>query len=451
MIYRIFSSKDTFITNHKRSSTPQTGSNFGSSEILHLFKRIDAAGTASLGRILTSFDLAGMSALTASGEAPAAGVRFYLKMFDAQHCGPLPSSYDVEVQGLSQDWDEGRGHDVDNFSDKGFANWDKAKSNVFWTTPGASGSGVISSFHFDQGHENLEVDVSDIVQSWLDGTSTNNGFLVRISSSLESNGLEYYTKMFHGRETSFKDKRPVLEARWDDSVKDDRNNFFFDVSGSLFMHHVVRGQRQNIPEIGTGSIGVRVVDASGTIAIVTGSYAGRPGTYSASFLVPTGSYSGSLFHDIWFDLSSPSRWFVTGAFGIGDSLNVTDISPKKYFVNIPGLRDSYEDSEVVRMGLFVRPIDYNPARVLTASLDSHGTVITKGYYRITNDRTDEVVVPWGTGSTEFTRLSYDENGNHFTVHMSSLAPGNIYRISFLFDVDGQRQYILDAGLKFRVT
>ena len=191
MIYRIFPSKDTFITNYRLNSVPRTGSNFGSSEILHVFKQAGISGsvgstaTASLGRILSSFDLGTYAALTASGEFPSSGVSFFLKMYDAQHCGELPTSYDVEVQALSQPWDEGRGHDVDNFSDRGVANWDKAKSNLFWTIPGASGSGAISTFHFDDGHENLDVDVTEIVQQWLSGTITNNGFLLKISSSQE--------------------------------------------------------------------------------------------------------------------------------------------------------------------------------------------------------------------------------------------------------------------------
>lgn len=450
MIYRIFSDKDTVITNYRRGNVAQTGSNVGASEILQVFKKTNVGASSSLGRTLISYNLSGISDLTASGDAPASGIRYYLKMYDAQHCGELPTSYDMTVQAVSQQWDEGKGHDLDNFTDKGVANWDKARTSLFWTQPGASGSGPISTFHFDLGHEDLEVDVTDIVTSWLSGTVTNNGFLIKLSSSYEEDTEDYYVKMFHGRQTFFKDKRPVIEARWDDSIRDDRNNFFFDVSGTLYMHHVVRGERTSLSGVGTGSIGVRIVDASGTIMTVTGSYAGKPGMYSASFVIPTGSYSGSVFHDIWFDLNSTSRSFVTGTFSVSDDLSSTDVTPKRYFVSMKNLKDSYERDEIARLSMYVRPHDYNPARVLTASFGATGTVVTRGYYRIMNDRTDEVVVPFGTGSNEFTRLSYDENGNFFNFHMSSLAEGNVYRITFLLYVDGQRQ-LIDGNHKFRVV
>ena len=449
MFYRIFSSKDTYITNERLSDVARTGSNFGASEILHVQKKIDTNHTASMAHILTQFDLSSIAALTASALAPANSINYRLKLTDAQHDKTLPTSFDLEIQALSQDWDEGEGRDVDFFSDKGVANWDKAKSNSFWSVAGASGSGPILTAHFDTGHENLDVDVTTIVQQWLSGNITNNGFLVKVSSSQEADSQDYYVKMFHGRSTHFGDKRPYIEARWDDSVKDDRNNTLFDVSGSLYLYHSVRGQLENIPEVGTGQVGVRVTDASGTIKILTGSHAGVPGTYAVSFALATGSYSGSIMKDIWFNLATTSVAYMTGTFVPADELNKPYIQPKKYFTIISNLKNTYDLDETVRLDMFIRPHDYNPARVLTASLDSNGTVITRGYYKIINDRTDEVVVPFGTGSLEYTRLSYDGRGNYFKIYMSSLTAGSVYRILFLLDVDGQKQYI-DQGFKFRV-
>lgn len=455
MFYRIFAQKDTYITNEKLNNVQRTGSNFGSSEILHIHKltgmsgAVGVAASSSYARILTKFDLTGITSLTASGDAPSTGLQYYLRLCDARHDKTLPSSFDIEVQAVSQDWDEGKGRDVDTFRDLGVANWDKAKSDVWWSVPGASGSGVIAKTHFDVGSEDMEVNVTEIVEQWLSGTLTNYGFLVKLSSSQEANSQDYFVKMFHGRETFFKDRRPHLEVRWDDSLTDDRNNFFFDASGSLFLYHRVRGTLQNISGIGTGSIGVRIVDASGTITTVTGSYV-KTGIYSASFAIPTGSYSGSLFRDIWFRLGSPSSWHMTGSFGISGEPDEQDLKPKTYFVSLTNLKDCYDSTEVVRINMYARPHDYNPAQVLTSSVNPYGLVITDGYYRIINDRTDEVVVPYSTGSLKYTRLSYDRNGNYLKLYMSSLSTGNIYRISFLFNVDGQSQHI-DQGFKFKVS
>lgn len=442
MFYRIFAAKDTFITSERlNGGVPRTGSNCGGSEILHVHKYIEANLTASAAHILTKFDLSEIADVTGS-----AVPQFWLSLTDTEHDQTLPSSFDLEIQAVTQDWDEGKGRDVDFFSDKGFANWDKAKSNVFWTVPGASGSGPKVTAHFDTGHENLDVNVTPIVEQWLSGNIVNNGLLIRMSSTLEADDQDYYVKMFHGRTTHFTDKRPFLEARWDDTFRDDRNNFFFGVSGTLFLNRIVRGELQNIPSVGTGSVYVRVADLSGTVASFTGSWS-QTGRYSVSFAIPSGNFSGSTFNDIWTD--SSANVLMSGTFAIGGNLNQQDVQTKRYFVSVFNLKDTYDGDERPRLDMFVRPSDYNPARVLTASLGANGTVVTKGYYKIVNDSTEDVVVPFGTGSLEYTRLSYDQKGNFFNLNMKSLAPGNVYRILFLLDVDGQRQYV-DQSFKFRV-
>lgn len=354
MIYRIFASKDTFITSYRRFGTPQTASNAGASEILYLFKQaaITASLSASVARVLVQFDLSEFTALSASGGAPLSGTQFRLRLADAQHANTLPSSYDVEVQAVAQDWDEGRGQDLDNFSDKGFANWDKAKSNVFWAAPGSSGSGVVAHQHFDTGHEDLDLNVTQIVESWLSGNLTNYGFLAHVSSTQEADLSDYYIKMFYSRQTHFPDQRPYLEAAWDDSVQ-------------------------------------------------------------------TGSLSQAT-------------------------------SSGQFFVAMPNLKSRYTTEESPILRLFVRDRSYNPSVVLTASSDANGLAVANAYYRITNDRTSEVVVPFGTGSTPTTKISYDSHGNYFKFYMKSLSPSEVYRIVLLFDVGGQKQ-IIDEGFKFRVT
>ena len=455
MIYRIYAQKDTFITNERYGSLPQTGSNFGSCEILHLHKKTGNSGmqgwaaSSSLSRILTKFDLVGIQNLLNSKSINQSSVKFFLHLSDARHDKTLPSSFDVEVQALTQDWDEGKGFDVDTFADKGFANWDKAKSNVSWTVTGSQGSGSISNYHFDSGHEDLDCDVTDIVYSWLNG-QTNNGFVIKLSSSQEQDLNDYYIKMFHSKQTFFKDKRPYLEARFDDSIKDDRNNFFFDVEGNLYIRNIIKGNLQNIQSIGTGSIGVSISDASGTVLTVTGSHAGQTGLYSASFTIPFSSYSGSTFFDTWFDLNSTSSVFFTGSFTVQKQNPVSNNTDKRYYCNVVNLRDAYYIDEVPKLKLFVRPHDYNPARVLTASLSAKGQVINNAYFSVINERTGQEVIPWGTGSQQETRLSYDENGNYFTFHMSNLSQGNVYRLKFLFNEDGQTRILNDNSFKFRV-
>lgn len=353
MIYRIFPIKDTAITSYRLQNVAQTGSNVGSSETLGVFSV--AAVTSSAGyisgsasRLLTKFDLSQISKVTGS----ATGIRYRLRLADAQHSDMLPTSYDMEVFKLSTDWDEGTGFDDGTYADSGFANWIKAKSNVYWTVAGGDiSSSIYSVFHFDSGHEDLSVDVTEHVNSWMSG-SPNYGFMVRISSSMETGSSDLYIKKFHARETHFPDRMPYLEASWDDSVKN------------------------------TGSV----------------------------------------------------------TFSTGDG---------PFVVQVKNLHDDYRSSEKARLHLYVRPVDYNPAVVTTSSAGPLGVVVSQSYYSVINDRTQETVIDFGTGSVETTRLSYNLSGSYFDLYMGTLPPDSVYRLLFLFDTDNESQ-LIDSSFKFKV-
>ncbi len=119
--------------------------------------------------------------------------------------------------------------------------------------------------------------------------------------------------------------------------------------------------------------------------------------------------------------------------------------------NITNLQNFYDPEEFVRLRTYVRRRDYEPASTLTASLSPLGAVVSRTFYRVVNDFTQEVVIPFGTGSaSENTRLSYDVSGSYFDFYMSNLPSGPVYRFDLLFDVNGRRR-VYDGGWKFRVS
>jgi len=455
MIYRIFPSKDTFITDVKKSAVPQTGSNFGASEILDLFKVSGVSGTtgyaasSSISRLLIQWDLSELASLTASGKAPSTGSTYNLKLFDARHSGKMPTSFDIEIAPLTTAWDEGRGLDNDTYLDLGAANWDKATTTTWWTSTGSDFSTTnTASYSFSLGNENVDVDISSIVGAWLTGSLVNNGLMIRFTNTEELNSTNYYHKKFHGRETSFFDKKPTIEMKWDDSIKDDRATFLFGVSSSLYLYNKQRGQLTNISGVGTSGqvLSVAINDLSGTIQNVSASHTGLTGIYSASIVLATGSHSGSAFSDRW-HLNGAT--YMTGAFTPHNDGPFSSNNQQQYIVSIKNLKKNYENSELVRFNLFVRTRNYNPAVVLTGSLTLNNTIIEKGYYRIDNFTTGKEVIPLGTGTIETTRLSYDQNGNYFNFHMNTLAKKELYNIVFFFQIDGQLQKI-NQDFKFKL-
>lgn len=120
-----------------------------------------------------------------------------------------------------------------------------------------------------------------------------------------------------------------------------------------------------------------------------------------------------------------------------------------WVVNVRNIKNEYDTRESARMRLYVRPLDYNPAVVSTASYDRNGCVMTDAYYRIINDRTGQQVIPFGTSSGE-TKLSYDASGNFFDVQLAALAPLRVYRLSFMFFVSGSSE-LVDSSFKFKVV
>lgn len=459
MIFRIYPIKDTWISNDFRypNYTRLTGANVGASEELDVFKRAGLSGSSgligssSLGRILLQFDFSQYSALTASGDIPTSGVTFRLRMNHKTTACTHPTSFDLVVMPVASGWDEGRGKDVD-LGDNGYANWVQRTSTAYWNTQGGDFlASPTFSAHFDDGTEDLDVDVTSLVSGWLSGTIANNGLAVAMTASIEADSVyvDYYQKKFYSRQTDFEDRVPYIEARFTDAVRDDRVNMQWGRSGSLFLYNLVGGSYQSLS---SQNLYVAISDSSGVLMFLTASQAATPGIYSASFALPTGSfsagrpYSGSVFYDAWF---SGSYAFSTGTFFLTSSNPVQSVSQRPLTARIRNLRDDYLPEDVEVFEVFFRKQPRSLPVFQTASLGSNPYIVERAYYAIENDSTRQRVVPFGTGSDQNTRLSYGANGNSFRFFMQNLHSRNVYRIIFLVYENGRAQ-IIDDGLKFRV-
>lgn len=373
-VYRFYPTKDTTIVNGEKV-VAASSSNMGASEILQMFATSSDYGPQT-SSILIAFNTATMPA---TGTATAS---FVLKMFDAAHAETIPYGYYATVRPLEQTWDEGRGHDFDYYLDEAAANWLSSSDNTLWATPGAVPSGSSSSsFFFEDGHEDMEVDVTDIV-------AREHGFLVAVAY-----GYDKYVKKFHSRQTHFKNKRPFLEVRWNDA---------------------------------TGSLS----------------------TYQAFLIESAGPWSGSYL----------DRWDFTGSMsGTLVDLTRSTVDPTGTLLfKIPNLKTVYDTTEITTLRLDVFPKDWNLAAgglpyatAITASTDASGAVLLDAYHRVVDDLTGDELIPFGTGSTKHTKLSYDDRGNYFTLYMSSLPPGRLCRLDFGWNSGSVWNVQTGLDLKFR--
>ena len=277
-IKKYYSNKDNTVANafEANLTTRGTGSNMGASDILEAFvihgqtsASIDAAN-AEQSRIIIQFPISSIQTDIDNSVLPAStgSIKFHLNLYNAPHGSTTPEDFTLDLNMLSQSWTEGRGLDMDNYSDTGVSNWISASSGVEWSAQGGSyltGVNTSASLAFETGLENISVDVSEQVYKWL-GSTDNSGFLIKFPDSAVSGAASLYTKKFFGRTSEFYFYRPTLEARWDDARKDNRGNFYLSSSivpaadnlNTLFLYNVVRGQLTNIPGITDNKLNVAI-------------------------------------------------------------------------------------------------------------------------------------------------------------------------------------------------
>jgi len=352
-IKKYYSDADNTITNAFKSNlqTRGTGANMGLSDILETFSIYAQAssGSTELERILIKFPVSEIIQDRTSGVIPASGsMGFYLNMYNAPHGQTTPREGILVVLPISQSWQEGSGLDMDQYTDvtKGRvgSNWVNAGEGSPWTREGGDYlTSPVYSQTFSIGDEDLQINITDLVEEWIDGTKLNYGVGVHFTSSQEaffsnSAGTDvgsqlfnpsgsvqtYYTKKFFGRGSEFFFKRPTIEGRWDNSIKDDRGNFYASsslLSGpenlrTLYLYNVIGGRLRDIPAVGTGELYVKVFTSSSagtdlTPTAITGGYVST-GIYSASFALDT---TASIVYDRWYN-TGLTDVYHTGSFKI---------------------------------------------------------------------------------------------------------------------------------------
>jgi hypothetical protein len=471
-IKRFYAEKDNTITNSYKPNltTRATGSNMGASDILEVFSIYAQATTSSseLSRVLIQFNTSSIASSRSSSEIPASGsVNFYLRMFNCAHQEPIPENFKLVVAPISSSWDEGVGLDMNDYGDADTSNWIKRTSAENWTLQGGDFlTGSNDSFTeqtFLTGLEDLEVDVTDQVEKWMLDTTGNYGFGVFLTSSLESDTFSYYTKKFFGRGSQFFFKRPILEARWEDSKKDNRGNFIISSSmlssddnlNKLYLYNVYRGQYKNIQGLSEDKLIVSLYRDSLTDDSPTSFTASKveTGVYNASVYLNT---TASVIYDVWSTGSNEgvndgarSTQFYTGSFTPTSHTALDENPIDSYVVNITNLKKTYETSEKARFKVYARNMNWNPTIYTVASTNIQASQIENLYYRVSREADNLIIVDFSTGSLKYSLTSYDQNGNYFDLDMSLLEAGYSYILSFLVEENGNRKQIKNT-FRFRV-
>tara|TARA_R110002012_G_scaffold238038_3_gene411838 strand:- start:3826 stop:5484 length:1659 start_codon:yes stop_codon:yes gene_type:complete len=521
---------DATITNAFKPdlATRGTGANTGladSLEVFSIYNQVSgnvSGSSQELSRVLLKFPVTttddstnSIQAQRTAGKIPSSGsVNFFLRLYNVKHHATLPRNAKYNIFAVSSSWEEGTGIDLDTYEDitrdaEG-TNWIFKSSGSTWLSPGGdyhtgtSGSnylsadennvGVMYNQTLEHGPENIEIDISELVEQWVAGIKNNYGVGVFLTGTQEAyysasfgadlpswNGgvkhhptgalKSFFTKKFSSRSSEYFFGRPVIEARWDSTEKDDRNNFYFSSSlatsaenlNTLYLYNYFRGALRNIPSIGEGNIYVSVFSGStentepsgsalvlvtdGTnvtsvnTRVVTGGYVST-GVYTASFALTAGSTPVSSAFDVWFSGSGDIEslgytaeegvQMQTGSFA-PKSIENTNIAPATTFAsNIVNLRSIYSRREAARFRVYTRQKNWNPSIYSRATATTEPYVIESGSYRVYRVIDDLEVIPHGTGSNRHTEMSFDASGSYFDFDIDMLQAGYSYAIKLAF-------------------
>jgi hypothetical protein len=477
-VKRYTADTDTTITNAYKEnlSTRATSANMGASDSLEVFsiwgQRSGSAEGPSVekSRALVKFPISSIVTDRTNGNIPAVGsVNFYLKMSNAEHPGTLPSDYTMNVLAVSESWSEGYGLDMETYKDLGEASWDNATTSAAWGSAGgtfhtgSSNSTVVYSAAFTGGDENLEVDITTLVEQWIVGTKSNYGIGLSMSGAFEDGTLSgsFYTKKFFARGSEYFYKRPQIEARWDSSKKDDRANFYaatnsnhlllVDQANTLYLYNSVRGQLKTFEGFhASNTLDVKLYSAIGDAETPVVSAIAYP-TADAGIYTASVSYASaapvSYLYDVW---TTGSVSLHTGSAITVKTFSATAENPNPtYVTSMVSLNSKYSRKETARFRLFARKQNWSPTIYTKATQALDSEVVDSTFYKVFRVSDNFEVIPYGTGSTNHTKLSYDQSGSYFDLDMSLLETDYSYGLNFVYYLNGKYMEQPEV-FKFRV-
>ena len=335
------------------------------------------------------------------------------------------NSFDLIVFKVPEFWDEGLGFDYEDGGydfTTGNKTFDERPSNWFnrttlqeWSSEGvySTSPNIITTIHFDNGNEDINVDITDYVNDILDG-ETNHGLGLAFALLYEDlspevdQSVSFFTKY---TQTFFE---PYVETFFDDMIQDNRLNFIEKVQQNLYLYVTKGTNFYNLDTLPT----VDILDSTNTpIAGLTGLTTThvKKGVYKVTFGIDGVLCDGKrFFFDKWkglsldgVSISNVIQKFIpypyTSLFTVGE--NQTEL--QRYSIQYFGIKQG----EKVKRG------DKRKVVVTFRSIDYPKTQLFDDvYYRmfIKEGRTDVIVHDW-------TKLD-TTNENSFTLDTSIYVP-----------------------------
>lgn len=378
------------------------------------------------------------------------------------------TSFDLIVFPLEEDWEAGRGYDseknldftVNNktYDTSSGSNWyHKTPPSVFpyifpitfddeyWNEEGIYSdepSEIIDTVHFDNGDENLHVDITDYLNQILTDERENYGLGIAFHSAYNDieTDLTQSVSFFAANTQTYYE--PYVESIFpDDIINDDRYSFIAGQNCDLYLYSVKNGVFQDFNETPLVDIyDSRNQPISGLTNLETIKV--RKGVYRVTFKIENSLCDGKkFFYDKWknikiynYDLPTVTKKFtpvlLTTAVKIGSNPNLDTT----YNIKISGL----QQNEKIKRG------DDRRVVINFISINSPTpTLIDNAYYRLyikENENNKVIVYDW----TQMDKTTE----NSFQLDTSFLIPREYY-LDIRADIYGEKYYYGNI-LKFEI-
>jgi len=232
MHHFIFASKDSWISSGSShvDGTSFKDKNFGQDEILEVKKYFWNKSFDYPTRALISFAGNDFTTLSQSiADGAITNPKFYLRLYEADGNQETSLDYKLAALAVSQSWDEGVGKFENDPMTTNGTSWENrnyylGSTETTWSNSSGNkiAGGTVytgswdASQSFSSESPDVEMNVTDTVNSWLNDTiPDNNGFLLRFSGSQETDGITLGQLNFFSSQTNTI-YAPRLEVRWDD-------------------------------------------------------------------------------------------------------------------------------------------------------------------------------------------------------------------------------------------
>jgi hypothetical protein len=329
---------------------------------------------------------------------------------------------------------------------------------------------------FEDGTEDLNVDITRVISGTLAGLIPDYGFRIAFSGTQETDNKTRFVKRFASRDSLDTGIRPRLEIKFRDDIQDHHEAFFFNLSGSLFLNHFSRGIPSNLVS-GSSLIGISGSDCM-SVMIKTGSFEKElsasqhsygaslfaSGVYSASFAIDSFNTtvvtasntiadfvrdSGSINFDVFWRSNDKTYTFHTGSVEVNKPETTGfENTPKRLIVSIQNARSAYKKGEKVR----IRFVAFDDDEVVPSSKVPYvrkSLIFTQCYYRIRDEYSNTVIIPFDT-TDKSTLLSTDSNGMYFDLYTNDFPVGRVFSIDVLVKDLGSDQVFKRVGGTFRI-